>query len=130
MQHKERFQNWTSTKKQADFMFLQHMVSTLNNDGRMAVVMPHGVLFRGGEEQKIRKRLINSGLIEAIIGLPPGLFFGTGIPASLIIINKHGAGERNHVFLLMPIKNLRKVKIKISYVLKILTRLVLFTTTK
>lgn len=110
MQHKERFQNWTSTKKQADFMFLQHMVSTLNNDGRMAVVMPHGVLFRGGEEQKIRKRLINSGLIEAIIGLPPGLFFGTGIPASLIIINKHGAGERNHVFFINADKEFKEGK--------------------
>jgi type I restriction enzyme M protein len=110
MQHKERFQNWTSTKKQADFMFLQHMVSTLNNDGRMAVVMPHGVLFRGGEEQKIRKRLINSGLIEAIIGLPPALFFGTGIPACLIIINKHGAAERNHVLFINADKEFKEGK--------------------
>ena len=110
MQHKERFQNWTSTKKQADFMFLQHMVSTLNNDGRMAVVMPHGVLFRGGEEQKVRKRLINAGLIEAIIGLPPALFFGTGIPASLIIINKHGAGERNHVLFINADKEYKEGK--------------------
>ena len=110
MQHKERFQNWTSTKKQADFMFLQHMVSTLNNDGQMAVVMPHGVLFRGGEEQKIRKRLINAGLIEAIIGLPPALFFGTGIPASLIIINKHGAGERNHVLFINADKEFKEGK--------------------
>jgi type I restriction enzyme M protein len=110
MQHKERFQNWTSTKKQADFMFLQHMVSTLNNDGRMAVVMPHGVLFRGGEEQRIRKRLINAGLIEAIIGLPPALFFGTGIPASLIIINKHGAGEREHVLFINADKEYKEGK--------------------
>jgi type I restriction enzyme M protein len=110
MQHKERFQNWTSTKKQADFMFLQHMVSTLNNDGRMAVVMPHGVLFRGGEEQKVRKRLINAGLIEAIIGLPPALFFGTGIPASLIIINKHGAGDRNHVLFINADKEYKEGK--------------------
>jgi type I restriction enzyme M protein len=110
MQHKERFTNWTSTKKQADFMFLQHMVSTLNNDGRMAVVMPHGVLFRGGEEQKVRKRLINAGLIEAIIGLPPALFFGTGIPASLIIINKQGAGERNHVLFINADKEFKEGK--------------------
>jgi type I restriction enzyme M protein len=110
MQHKERFQNWTSTKKQADFMFLQHMVSTLNNDGRMAVVMPHGVLFRGGEEQKIRKRLINAGLIEAIIGLPPALFFGTGIPACLIIINKYGAGERNNVLFINADKEFKEGK--------------------
>jgi type I restriction enzyme M protein len=108
--HYGRFTNWTSTKKQADFMFLQHMVSTLNNNGRMAVVMPHGVLFRGGEEQKIRKRLINAGLIEAIIGLPPALFFGTGIPASLIIINKHGAGERNHVLFINADKEYKEGK--------------------
>ena len=110
MQHKERFTNWTSTKKQADFMFLQHMVSTLNNDGRMAVVMPHGVLFRGGEEQKIRKRLINAGLIEAIIGLPPALFFGTSIPACLIIINKSGAGDRNHILFINADKEYKEGK--------------------
>lgn len=110
MQHKERFQNWTSTKKQADFMFLQHMISTLDNDGRMAVVMPHGVLFRGGEEQNVRKRLITNGLIEAIIGLPPALFFGTGIPANLIIINKNGSGERNHVLFINADKEFKEGK--------------------
>lgn len=98
MQHKERFKNWMSTKKQADFMFVQHMISVLKNNGRMAVVMPHGVLFRGGEEQKMRKKLISSGILEAVIGLPPGLFYGTGIPASILIINKAGAKERKGVF--------------------------------
>lgn len=110
MLHKERFFTKTSETKQADFMFLQHMVATLNNDGRMAVVMPHGVLFRGGEEQNVRKRLITKGLIEAIIGLPPALFFGTGIPASLIIINKHGAGERNHVLFINADKEYKEGK--------------------
>ena len=110
MQNKDRFQNWTSTKKQADIMFLQHMVSTLNNDGRMAVVMPHGVLFRGGEEQKIRKRYINEGLIESIIGLPPALFFGTGIPACLIILNKQNAGDRSHVLFINADKEYKEGK--------------------
>ncbi len=104
MQFKERFQNWMSTKKQADFMFVQHMIAVLKNNGRMAVVMPHGVLFRGGEEQKMRQRLImGSGttpncILECVIGLPQGLFYGTGIPASLLIINKKDADKRKGVF--------------------------------
>lgn len=103
MQFKERFQNWMSKKKQADFMFVQHMISVLKNNGRMAVVMPHGVLFRGGEEQKMRERLIGSTanspcILECVIGLPQGLFYGTGIPASLLIINKDGANDRQGVF--------------------------------
>jgi len=98
MRFKERFVNWMSTKKQADFMFVQHMIATLKDNGRMAVVMPHGVLFRGGEEQRMRKRLIEQGILECIIGLPPALFFGTGIPASILIINKAGADRRDGVF--------------------------------
>ena len=104
MQFKERFQNWMSKKKQADFMFVQHMISVLKNNGRMAVVMPHGVLFRGGEEQKMRQRLIvgseghPSCILECVIGLPQGLFYGTGIPASLLIINKADATNREGVF--------------------------------
>ena len=104
MQFKERFQNWMSKKKQADFMFVQHMIAVLKNNGRMAVVMPHGVLFRGGEEQKMRQRLITgseghpSCILECVIGLPQGLFYGTGIPASLLIINKAGAADRKGVF--------------------------------
>lgn len=104
MQFKERFFYWMSKKKQADFMFVQHMISVLKSNGRMAVVMPHGVLFRGGEEQRMRKRLIvgsdavPSCILECVIGLPQGLFYGTGIPASLLIINKAGAFERRGVF--------------------------------
>jgi len=98
MRFKERFVNWMSQKKQADFMFVQHMIATLKDNGRMAVVMPHGVLFRGGEEQRMRKRLIEQGILECIIGLPPALFFGTGIPASILIINKAGAAEREGIF--------------------------------
>jgi type I restriction enzyme M protein len=98
MRFKERFVNWMSQKKQADFMFVQHMVAILKDNGRMAVVMPHGVLFRGGEEQRMRKRLIEQGILECIIGLPPALFFGTGIPASILIINKAGAAKRKGVF--------------------------------
>lgn len=98
MEYQDRFSYWMSTKKQADFMFVQHMVAILKDDGRMAVVMPHGVLFRGGKEQEYRKYLITNGLIECIIGIPEGLFYGTPIPACILIINKKGASERNGVF--------------------------------
>ena len=91
MKFKDRYRFWMPTKGKADFMFVQHMVSVLKTSGRMAVIMPHGVLFRGGEERKMRKWLIERGLLEAVIGLPPALFYGTGIPASVLIINCAGA---------------------------------------
>lgn len=111
MKFQDRFKFWMSKKKQADFMFVQHMISTLKAEGRMAVIMPHGVLFRGGEEQKMRKWLITGihgestiaentstpCILEAVIGLPPSLFYGTGIPASILVINKKGAAEREGV---------------------------------
>lgn len=76
------------TGKKADLMFVQHMVASLKGSGRMATVMPHGVLFRGSAEKVIRKGLVDADLIEAIISLPPALFYGTGIPACVLIINK------------------------------------------
>ena len=98
MEYQDRFAFWMSTKKQADFMFVQHMVSVLKDDGRMAVIMPHGVLFRGGAEQAYRRYLITNGLLESVIGLPQALFYGTGIPASILIINKKDSEKRNGVF--------------------------------
>lgn len=94
---RDRFHFWTPQKKKADFMFVQHMISVLKDNGRMAVVMPHGVLFRGGEERNMRKWLVDRGLLEAVVGLPQGLFYGTGIPASILVINKKGAAERGEV---------------------------------
>lgn len=76
------------TGKKADLMFVQHMISSLKRDGRMATIMPHGVLFRGGQEKVIRAGIINDNVIEAIISLPPKLFYGTGIPACVLVINK------------------------------------------
>ena len=75
--------------KKADLMFVQHMIASLKPDGSMATIMPHGVLFRGGKEKLIREFFINDDIIEAIIGLPPGLFYGTGIPACVIVVNKN-----------------------------------------
>jgi type I restriction enzyme M protein len=97
MKFKERFNFWMPTKDKADFMFVQHMVASLNNAGRMAVVMPHGVLYRGGEEKKFREWLVKRGYLEAVIGLPPALFYGTGIGACVLVINKAGAQLRDHV---------------------------------
>lgn len=76
------------TGKKADLMFVQHMISSLKPDGHMATVMPHGVLFRSGKEKLIRELLIEDDIIEAVIGLPPGLFYGTGIPACVLVFNK------------------------------------------
>ena len=85
----QRFREWApETGKKADLMFLQHMVASLKPDGHMATIMPHGVLFRGGKEKLIREILIASDVIEAIISLPPGLFYGTGIPACVIVVRK------------------------------------------
>jgi len=97
MKFKERFNHWMPVKGKADFMFVQHMVASTNNAGRMAVVMPHGVLFRGGEEREFRKWLIDKGYLEAVIGMPSGLFYGTGIPASVIVVNKKDAHLRENV---------------------------------
>lgn len=76
------------TGKKADLMFVQHMIASLKPGGHMATIMPHGVLFRGGKEKLIRELLIEDDSIEAIISLPPGLFYGTGIPACVLVINK------------------------------------------
>lgn len=83
------------TGKKADLMFVQHMLASLRPNGKMAVVMPHGVLFRGGKEKEIRKKMLqdNGGIIEAIISLPPKLFYGTGIPAAILVLNKNKPDE-------------------------------------
>jgi len=79
--------------KKADLMFLQHMIASLKEDGILATVMPHGVLFRGGPEKVIREGIVRDDLIEAIIGLPPKLFYNTGIPACIVVINKNKPPE-------------------------------------
>ena len=90
MKFTNRFREWCpETGKKADLMFVQHMLASLKSDGHMATIMPHGVLFRGGKEKLIRERLINDDVIEAIISLPQGLFYGTGIPACVLVCNKN-----------------------------------------
>ncbi|XSG84236.1 MAG: N-6 DNA methylase [Methylohalobius sp. ZOD2] len=96
--------------KKADLMFVQHMLAVLKSDGRMATVMPHGVLFRGGEEREARKYFIEQGYLEAVIGLPGNLFYGTGIPACLLVLNKAGARERDSVLFINADREYREGK--------------------
>jgi type I restriction enzyme M protein len=79
------------TSKKADLMFVQHMLAVTRTDGMVATVMPHGVLFRGGDEGRIRSGLLDDDIIEAVIGLGPQLFYGTGIPACILILRHKGA---------------------------------------
>jgi len=96
--------------KKADLMFVQHMLAVLKHDGRLASVMPHGVLFRGGEEREARKYFIEHGYLEAIIGLPSNLFYGTGIPACILVMNKAGATQRDHVLFINADREYREGK--------------------
>lgn len=84
-----RFQYGIPPRGYADLAFLQHMISVLKEDGKAGVVLPHGTLFRGSTEGKIRKALLQADLVEGIVGLPSKLFYNTGIPASIWIINKN-----------------------------------------
>lgn len=83
-----RFPFGVPPKTKGDLAFVQHMVAVLNAKGSLGVVMPHGVLFRGSAEGKIRRGLLQEDLFEAVIGLPPNLFYGTGIPASILVLNR------------------------------------------
>jgi len=89
-----RYPYGTPPKDAGDLAFIQHMIATLNAEGKMGVVVPHGVLFRGSSEKDIRKGILEDDLLEAVIGLPSGLFYGTGIPAALLIINKNKPHDR------------------------------------
>ncbi|MGE0558674.1 MAG: N-6 DNA methylase, partial [Burkholderiales bacterium] len=106
-----RFHVWMPEKgKKADLMFVQHMLAVLKADGKMATVMPHGVLFRGGEEKEARKHFIKQGWLEAVIGLPAGLFYGTGIPACVLVLNKKDAANRKQVFFINADREYREGK--------------------
>ena len=95
-----RFDFGVPPAKNGDFAFLLHAIKSLKSTGKAAIIMPHGVLFRGNREGDIRANLIKRGLIKGIIGLPPNLFYGTGIPACIVVIDKEGAAERDHIFLI------------------------------
>ena len=84
-----RFWRGIPPKSKGDYAFISHMIETaLEDEGRIGVIVPHGVLFRGGAEGKIRQKIVEDNALEAVIGLPANLFFGTGIPAAIVIFNK------------------------------------------
>lgn len=87
-------------EKNGDFAFLLHIVRSLKRNGKGACILPHGVLFRGNAEAEIRKNLSKKGYIKGIIGLPANLFYGTGIPASIIVIDKENALNRKGIFII------------------------------
>ena len=89
-----RYPYGTPPKDAGDLAFLQHMIASLRSDGVMGVVVPHGVLFRGSSEKEIRQGILEDDLLEAVIGLPSSLFYGTGIPTALLIINKQKPEQR------------------------------------
>lgn len=95
----ERFEYGTPPEKNGDYAFLLHMLKSLKSTGKAAVILPHGVLFRGGAEGGIRKRILQQGFIKGIIGLPANLFYGTGIPACIIVMDKDGAAGRKGIFM-------------------------------
>lgn len=90
----------TPPEKNGDFAWLLHILKSLKSTGKAAVILPHGVLFRGNAEAVIRKEIIDKGYIKGIIGLPANLFYGTGIPACIIVIDKSDADERNGIFMI------------------------------
>lgn len=103
-----RFEYGRPPEKNGDYAFLLHVIKSLKSTGKAALILPHGVLFRGGAEASIRKELVKRGYIKGIIGLPPNLFYGTGIPACIIIIDKENATGRTGVFMIDASKGFRK----------------------
>ncbi|MEC3966469.1 type I restriction-modification system subunit M [Flagellimonas halotolerans] len=94
-----RFHRGTPPKSKGDYAFITHMIETLNEHGKAGVVLPHGVLFRGSSEGKIRKQLIEENLLKAVIGLPANLFYGTGIPATILIFDKNKGNNTDVLFI-------------------------------
>ncbi|WQW00574.1 type I restriction-modification system subunit M [Helicobacter pylori] len=103
-----RFEDGTPPEKNGDFAFLLHIIKSLKNTGKGAVILPHGVLFRGNAEGVIRKNLLMKGYIKGVIGLAPNLFYGTSIPACVIILDKENARARKGVFVIDASKDFKK----------------------
>ena len=97
----ERFQPFgTPPAKQGDYAYLLHIIRSLKSTGKGACILPHGVLFRGNAEADIRRNLVRKGYIKGIIGLPANLFYGTGIPACIVVIDKEDAHARKGIFMI------------------------------
>jgi len=96
----DRFVDGIPPTKNGDYAFLQHLLRSLKSTGKGAIILPHGVLFRGNVESEIRQNIIRRGYIKGIIGLPANLFYGTGIPACIIVIDKENADARRGIFMI------------------------------
>jgi type I restriction enzyme M protein len=96
----QRFAWGVPPAKQGDYAYLLHIVRSMKGTGKAACILPHGVLFRGNAEAKIRVGLLRSGILKGIIGLPANLFYGTGIPACILVLDKENAGARSGVFMI------------------------------
>jgi type I restriction enzyme M protein len=103
-----RFEYGRPPEKNGDYAFLLHALTSLKSTGKAAIILPHGVLFRGGAEATIRTRLLKHGYIKGIIGLPANLFYGTGIPACIVILDKENAQARTGVFMIDASKGFKK----------------------
>ena len=96
----KRFEYGAPPEKNGDYAFLLHIIKSLKSTGKGAVILPHGVLFRGNAEAEIRRNIVHQGYIKGIIGLPANLFYGTGIPACIIMIDKAGAKAQRPIFMI------------------------------
>src|SRR5579872_4176797 len=103
-----RFELGVPPAKNGDYAFLLHLIKSLKSKGKGAIILPHGVLFRGNREAEIRRNLVRRGLIKGIIGLPPNLFYGTGIPACIVVIDKEHAHARTGIFMIDASKGFLK----------------------
>jgi type I restriction enzyme M protein len=104
----QRFPWGVPPKKQGDYAFLLHIIRSMKSTAKAACILPHGVLFRGNAEAVIRKQLVRSGYLKGIIGLPPNLFYGTGIPACILVLDKENATARKGVFMIDASREFRK----------------------
>ncbi len=107
----DRFQRFTwgvPPAKQGDYAYLLHIIRSMKSTGKGACILPHGVLFRGNAEAVIRQQLIRSGYLKAIIGLPANLFYGTGIPACIVVLDKENATARKGIFMIDASKGFKK----------------------
>ena len=96
----KRFEYGIPPRRNGDYAFLQHLISSMKSNGKGAIILPHGVLFRGNAEAVIRKNIIQKGYIKGIIGLPTNLFYGTGIPACIIVLDKENSQNRTGIFMI------------------------------
>ena len=103
-----RFEYGIPPAKNGDYAFLLHLITSLKSKGKGAIILPHGVLFRGNKETDIRRNLIRRGLIKGIISLPANLFYGTSIPACILVIDKENAHARTGIFMIDASKGFLK----------------------